>query len=413
MNELNTAHIRPKPWEMHPPLDEIEQTNKRVDPSAINDGGSTSIENIINNNQNTESRLDINGNPIHEVDSPPSLPANRPEFSSPNNILDQGINSNRFVNESSYMPGTNLYGGNSYLNNGMYGGNSYNSMYGGNFTNTYGNPYGSLFNNGFMNRNSEFERFGDSTQSTFQLIESLIGAVAGFAQMLESTYMATHNSFFTMISVAEQFSYIKELLGSFFGIFTIMKLLKKLLYLITGGRLGLSPNSKNNTVQSLMDDFSKFNSDEASYSNSDAIKHRRLSLKPLIFFLSAVFGFPYILNKFIKKLESSQRRNLAYSNSTSQSRGDIHSLDPSRLEFGRALYDFIPENPRIEATMKKGELLAILDRRDVFGNESEWWKVRTKNGSTGYVPYNYIEIIRRIETDEENIPGLSTEDINA
>lgn len=38
--------------------------------------------------------------------------------------------------------------------------------------------------------------FSQSTQATFQLIESVVGAFSGVAQMLESTYMATHSSFF-------------------------------------------------------------------------------------------------------------------------------------------------------------------------------------------------------------------------
>jgi peroxin-13 len=40
--------------------------------------------------------------------------------------------------------------------------------------------------------------FSQSTQATFQIIESIVGAFGGFAQMLESTYMATHSSFFGM-----------------------------------------------------------------------------------------------------------------------------------------------------------------------------------------------------------------------
>ena len=32
--------------------------------------------------------------------------------------------------------------------------------------------------------------------ATFQIIESIVGAFGGFAQMLESTFMATHSSFF-------------------------------------------------------------------------------------------------------------------------------------------------------------------------------------------------------------------------
>jgi hypothetical protein len=32
--------------------------------------------------------------------------------------------------------------------------------------------------------------------ATFQIIEGIVGAFSGFAQMLESTFMATHSSFF-------------------------------------------------------------------------------------------------------------------------------------------------------------------------------------------------------------------------
>lgn len=39
-------------------------------------------------------------------------------------------------------------------------------------------------------------RFNASTAATFQMLEGIVAAFAGFAQMLESTYMATHSSFF-------------------------------------------------------------------------------------------------------------------------------------------------------------------------------------------------------------------------
>ena len=42
------------------------------------------------------------------------------------------------------------------------------------------------------------QSFNQSTAATFQIIESIVGAFGGFAQMLESTYMATHSSFFGM-----------------------------------------------------------------------------------------------------------------------------------------------------------------------------------------------------------------------
>ena len=49
---------------------------------------------------------------------------------------------------------------------------------------------------GQQDPNSLTNSFNQSTQATFQIIESIVGAFGGFAQMLESTYMATHSSFF-------------------------------------------------------------------------------------------------------------------------------------------------------------------------------------------------------------------------
>lgn len=49
--------------------------------------------------------------------------------------------------------------------------------------------------------NSLTHSFSQSTQATFQIIESIVGAFGGFAQMLESTYMATHSSFFGKLPV--------------------------------------------------------------------------------------------------------------------------------------------------------------------------------------------------------------------
>ena len=44
--------------------------------------------------------------------------------------------------------------------------------------------------------NSLTNRFSNGTAATFQMLEGLVTAFGGFAQMLESTYMATHSSFF-------------------------------------------------------------------------------------------------------------------------------------------------------------------------------------------------------------------------
>jgi len=68
-----------------------------------------------------------------------------------------------------------------------------------------GGMFGGGVGGGMMGPNGEMQgpgqegivnSFAQSTQATFQIIESLVGAFGGFAQMLESTYMATHSSFF-------------------------------------------------------------------------------------------------------------------------------------------------------------------------------------------------------------------------
>jgi len=76
-----------------------------------------------------------------------------------------------------------MYGGYGGYGAGMYGGGMYGGMPGG----MPGDP---------NNPESLTQRFNMSTQATFQMLEGIVGAFGGFAQMLESTYMATHSSFF-------------------------------------------------------------------------------------------------------------------------------------------------------------------------------------------------------------------------
>lgn len=84
------------------------------------------------------------------------------------------------------------------MGNSMYGGigGGYGGMYGG-----MGGIYGGMGQPGMPgvdpnDPNSLTNSFSQNTQATFQIIESLVSAFGGFAQMLESTYMATHSSFF-------------------------------------------------------------------------------------------------------------------------------------------------------------------------------------------------------------------------
>jgi peroxin-13 len=77
----------------------------------------------------------------------------------------------------------------------MYGGGMYGSgMYGGGYGNYPGMP-------GDPNNNQSLtQTWNQSTAATFQIMESIVGAFGGLAQMLESAYMTTHSSFFGKIS---------------------------------------------------------------------------------------------------------------------------------------------------------------------------------------------------------------------
>lgn len=81
---------------------------------------------------------------------------------------------------------------------GGYGGmGGMGGMYGGMYGGMPGGMPGMMGPGGDPNNpESLTHRFNMSTQATFQMLEGIVGAFGGFAQMLESTYMATHSSFF-------------------------------------------------------------------------------------------------------------------------------------------------------------------------------------------------------------------------
>jgi peroxin-13 len=114
---------------------------------------------------------------------------------------------------SSYSSPYSRFGG---MGSSMYGGYG-TSMYGGIGYSGYGGypGYGGIGGFGNYNSlgdpNSWSRRMEAGTQGmelfklklipeTFQIIESIVGAFGGFAQMLESTFMATYSSFFGISS---------------------------------------------------------------------------------------------------------------------------------------------------------------------------------------------------------------------
>ena len=78
-----------------------------------------------------------------------------------------------------------MYGGYGGYGGGMYGGGA-----------MMGNGMPGMMGQDPNNPNSLTHSFNQSTAATFQILEGVVNAFGGFAQMLESTYMATHSSFF-------------------------------------------------------------------------------------------------------------------------------------------------------------------------------------------------------------------------
>lgn len=274
-----------------------------------------------------------------------------------------------------------MYGG-----MGGMGGYGMGGMYGGGM---YGGGMGGMPGSDPNNPDTLTNRFNMSTQATFQMLEGIVGAFGGFAQMLESTYMATHSSFFAMVAVAEQFSNLRDTLGSVLGIFTLMRWIRTLLARITGrpppaDAMSLTPSA-----------FAKFEGRTLPTLPDGRPAAPKPSRKPLFFFLLAAFGLPYVMSKVIRSLahnaEEEERRRQAQAQAAAP-------IDPSQLEFCRVVYDFTPPEPAVQGVdmaVHKGDLVAVLSKADPLGNPSEWWRCRARDGRIGYLPSTFLEVARR------------------
>ncbi|KAK0631813.1 Peroxin 13, N-terminal region-domain-containing protein [Immersiella caudata] len=289
--------------------------------------------------------------------------------------------SSPYASPYSRLGGYGGYGGGMY---GSYGGMG--GMYGGMYGGMPGGMPGMAGPGDPNNPDSLTNRFSMSTQATFQMLEGIVGAFGGFAQMLESTYMATHSSFFAMVAVAEQFGTLRDTLGSVLGIFTLMRWIRTLIAKITGrpppaDAMALTPAA-----------FARFEGRQGPTPEGGAPKP---SKKPLLFFLLAAFGLPFVMSKVIRSLaanaeEEERKRQMVASQ---------QQLDPSKLEFCRVLYDFTPPQGQaatgVDLEVRKGDLVAVLSKTDPLGNASAWWKCRARDGRIGYLPATFLEVLRK------------------
>ncbi|KAL0578090.1 Peroxisomal membrane protein PAS20 [Marasmius crinis-equi] len=231
-----------------------------------------------------------------------------------------------------------------------------------------------------------------TTQHTFTLLHSIVQTFSGVAQMLESSFMATHGSFFAIVGVIEQFGQLRNALGGVLGLFGLVRWIRET---ITGR-------------PAMQNEFRQFINGKPVQGPlpQGAAPVPKLSKKPLIMFLLAIFGVPYAMTKFVKALAARQQ----HLQTLPDQPGTFPPLDPSQLTFARALYPFTASNPS-ELSLKENEIVAISGKLDPqTGGEvdpraevqaEEWWKGRTRDGREGWIPKKWVEVFQRKQGTEE------------
>ena len=291
-----------------------------------------------------------------------------------------------------------MYGGygSGYGGYGMGSGMGYGSgMYSGGYVGYGGMP--GMGMPGGPNDQSLTQTWNQSTAATFQVMESIVRAFGGFAQMLESAYMTTHSSFFAMVSMAEQLGNLRHTLGSVLGIYTLLRWMRTLLAKLRGRP---PPADATALTPAAFSHFMSGGKGPATLPDGSPAPPRP-SRKPFIMFAIAVFGLPYLMGKLIRSMAASQEEAAKKQNEQSlmvtNPNGERVPIDPKKLDFCRLLYDYQPSNQSVgmDLAAKKGDLVAVLSKTDPLGNASEWWQCRSRDGKVGYLPSPYLQTVQR------------------
>ena len=165
-----------------------------------------------------------------------------------------------------------------------------------------------------------------------------------------------------MISVAEQFGNLRDTLGSLFGIYALMRYFRVTMAKLRGQPI--LPEQPDITT----DSFNQFDP-------SGPPPPPSLNKKPLVIFLLAVFGLPYLMGKLIRAMARSAPQRIT-----------SRPLDLGSAQFYRAVFDFTPRNGAQELGLRKGDIVAV-----VVQGQGGWWRARARDGREGFVPSNYLE----------------------
>lgn len=232
------------------------------------------------------------------------------------------------------------------------------------------------------NNPSLIQQVGSSTSQTFALIQSIVQTFGGFAQMLDSTFMATQSSFFAMLGVAEQFAHLKGALSQVVGVFGLVAWLRSWW--------------RGERKRSMREEFQRFlqNPQSVVPGSPNGAPPPKPSKKPLVVFLLAVFGLPYLMHRLIKHLAERLPPQQPGLLPGQQPQPLTAPIDPSKLSFARAIFAF-PTSDAVELSLAKGEIVAVLSTQDpITGAEGEWWRGRTRDGREGWFPKAYVDVVK-------------------
>jgi peroxin-13 len=293
-----------------------------------------------------------------------------------------------------------------------YGGYGMNGMYTGGYGGMGMGPMGMYGQPGMPldpSNPTVTQALESTTATTFALLHSVVQTFAGLAQMLESTFMATHSSFFALAGVVDQFAQLRNALGSVLGLFGLVRWLRDLL---TGRRGGAGSSGE------MRSEFREFLNGRPVHGPAARPSQPppNASKKPLVFFFLAFLGIPYAMHKLVKIISeraAQQQQQLQQDQQQQHRQGGggvlapngqvLPPLDPSQLTFARTAYAFQASTPS-ELSLHENEIVAVMGKLDPSTGmevdprvevDTEWWKGRTREGREGWFPRKFVEVLER------------------
>lgn len=224
------------------------------------------------------------------------------------------------------------------------------------------------------------------TTPAFSLLEGFITSITSLAQLLESTYMATHSSFFALAGVADQLGSAKLYLSQILGVFSVLRWGR--------GMLDFFKRGKPKALGGPGEWGEEFASLAQIGPNGRAAKPGspsppKPSAKPLLFFLLTAVGLPFFMSRLISHLSKA----LPPPPQLGPNGQPVPDVVPTSLTFARATFKFEPKDA-LELALEEGEIVAVLDRLKKSpqegGGEGDWWRGRTRDGRVGWFPKTFV-----------------------